>query len=199
MICVQATRLTLICHAATPSLKHARFADDESLLMDWQSAGLSLSGRYPESAHLLCGPEARTRQTAGLFGEQPRIEPALRDVDLGRWKGQALRDLDSDELNAWLTDSAHAPHGGESVEQLCTRVGLWMKSLESEPGHVVAVTHPFVIRAALLYVMQCPISMFYLIDVEPLSRTQLRFNAVWRLRLETHALGPDHGKIHAPH
>ena len=87
----------------------------------------------------------------------------------------------------WLTDSASAPHGGESVDHICARVGEWMRSLECQPGHVVAVTHPLVIRAAMLYVMQFPVSMFYLIDVEPLSRTELRFNAVWRLRLETHA------------
>jgi hypothetical protein len=29
--------------------------------------------------------------------------------------------------------------------------------------------------------------MFNLIDVEPLSSTELRFNGRWRLRLETHA------------
>ncbi|MBD8150855.1 histidine phosphatase family protein [Pseudomonas fluorescens] len=184
---MQATRLTLICHAATTAQKQARFADDESLLMDWQGAESSLAGRYPKAARLVCGPEARTRQTASLFGAQPSIEPALRDLDLGRWKGQALCDLDSDEMNAWLTDSAAAPHGGETVGQLFTRVGDWIKSQESQPGHVLAVTHPFVIRAALLYVMQCPASMFYRIDVEPLSHTELRFNAVWRLRLETHA------------
>ncbi|VVN60832.1 hypothetical protein PS687_03865 [Pseudomonas fluorescens] len=40
--------------------------------------------------------------------------------------------------------------------------------------------------------------MFYQIDVEPLSATELRFNTVWRLRLETHAQARDHGKIHAP-
>ncbi|AZE83536.1 putative phosphoglycerate mutase [Pseudomonas orientalis] len=184
---MQATRLTLICHAATAAQKQARFAYDESLLMDCQGAELSLAGRYPKAARLVCGPEARTRQTAALFGAQPRVEPALRDLGLGLWKGQAIGDLDSNEMNAWLTDSAATPHGGESVGQLCTRVGHWIKVQENQPGHVLAVTHPFVIRAALLYVMQCPASMFYRIDVEPLSHTELRFNAVWRLRLETHA------------
>lgn len=184
---MQATRLTLICHAATTAQKQACFADDESLLMDWQGAERSLAGRYPKAARLVCGPEARTRQTAALFGAQPNIEQALRDLDLGHWKGQAVRHLNSDEFNAWLTDGARAPHGGESVDQLCARVGQWIKSLESQPGHVLAITHPFVIRAALLYVMRCPVSMFYLIDVEPLSCTELRFNARWRLRLETHA------------
>jgi len=31
-----------------------------------------------------------------------------------------------------------------------------------------------------------------------LSATELRFNGVWRLRLETHAWPPEHGKIAAP-
>ncbi|WP_248732840.1 histidine phosphatase family protein [Pseudomonas sp. MWU13-2517] len=184
---MQATRLTLICHALTPFQKQGRFPDDESVAMDWQAAAQSLSGRYPKKICLLCGPEARTRQTAGFFGADPQIEHALRDGDVGCWRGQDIGQLDSELLLEWTTDSHSAPHGGESVEQICTRVGRWMKSLEPQPGHVVAVTHPFVIRAALLYVMQLPLSMFYRIDVEPLSATELRFNTVWRLRLETHA------------
>jgi hypothetical protein len=46
---------------------------------------------------------------------------------------------------------------------------------------VVAVTHPFVIRAALTHVLQG--SAFNLIDVEPLSTVELRFQGCWRLRL----------------
>ena len=182
-----ATRLTLICHAATASQKLGRFADDESVSMDWQTAALSLAGRYQKNLRLVCGPEARTRQTAELFGADAHVEDALRDADLGAWKGQAINQLDSAALMAWATDSTSTPHGGESVEQVCARVGQWLQSLETQPGHVLAITHPLVIRAALLYVMQFPVSMFYRIDIEPLSATELRFNTVWRLRLETHA------------
>jgi len=89
----------------------------------------------------------------------------LRDGDVGHWKGQDIAALDSAELTTWLTDSASAPHGGESVDRLCARVAQWMQSLQTESGHVVAITHPFVIRAALLYVMQFPVAMFYRIDV----------------------------------
>ncbi len=70
-------------------------------------------------------------------------------ADFGQWKGQAISQLNGDQLNTWLTDSTCAPHGGESVDDVCTRVAQWMKSLETQPGHVVAITHPFVIRAAL--------------------------------------------------
>ncbi|WP_411379875.1 histidine phosphatase family protein [Pseudomonas sp. MPB26] len=182
----QSTRLTLICHAVTPQQKKGSFPDDESVAMDWRNAGLSLAGRY-RTSRLLCGPEARTRQTAGMFGSHPVVEKALRDGDLGRWKGKDINEVDRNELIDWLGNSASTAHGGESVDHVCTRVGRWMKSLETRPGHVVAVTHPLVIRAAMLYAMQFPISMFYLIDVEPLSATELRFNDVWRLRLQTHA------------
>ncbi|SDS41346.1 Broad specificity phosphatase PhoE [Pseudomonas cedrina] len=195
---LQSTRLTLICHAVTPQQKKGSFPDDESVAMDWRNAGLSLAGRY-RNPRLLCGPEARTRQTAGMFSRNPVVENALRDGDFGRWKGKDLNEVDRDELADWIGNSASTAHGGESVDQVCARVGRWLKSLETHPGHVVAVTHPFVIRAAMLYVMQFPISMFYLIDVEPLSATELRFNQVWRLRLQTHAQAPEHGKIHAPH
>lgn len=178
-----ATRLTLICHAITPLQKQGRFSDDESVTMDWQGAALSLAGRYKQQARLVCGPEVRARQTAGLFGNNAQVEPALRDLDVGIWKRQAIGQLDSETLNTWATDSTSAAHGGESVGQLCMRVGQWLKSLETQPGHVIAVTHPFVIRAAMLYVMQLPVLMFYRIDVEPLSSVELRFNGYWRLRL----------------
>lgn len=184
---MRATRLTLICHAVTPHQKQGRFADDESVLMDWQSAALSLADQYGPNPQLLSGPEARTRQTAGLFGAAVQIHQALGDLDLGHWKGRDIGRIEPAQLSTWHTDSASAPHAGESVDQLCARVALWLKSLEGQPGHVVAVTHPFVIRAALLSVMALPMSMFYRIDVEPLSATELRCNEVWRLRLETHA------------
>jgi len=184
---MQATRLTLICHATTPAQQYGRFPDNESVAMDWQAAALSLAGRYKKTPRLVCAPEARARQTAELFGSDAVIEDALRDGDFGRWKGVDIGRLHGDELQAWLADSASAPHGGESVDQVCRRVAQWMQTLEAQPGHIVAITHPFVVRAALLHVMQCPVSMFYRIDVEPLSATELRFNTVWRLRLETHA------------
>ncbi|MOA70669.1 hypothetical protein D3C78_1997190 [compost metagenome] len=39
------------------------------------------------------------------------------------------------------------------------------------------------IRAALMHVLQCPPTAFQLIDIEPLSATELRHNGRWRLRL----------------
>jgi broad specificity phosphatase PhoE len=181
---VQATRLTLICHARTIAQKLARFPLDEPLEMDWQALRLSRCNQFKGAPRLVCGPELRTRQTAELFGSSPEIVDALRDCDFGRWGGVRIGELqkaEAEKLQYWLVDPASAPHGGESVLQLEERMSVWLTSLQSTPGHIVAITHPFVIRAALTHVLQGGASS--LIDVEPLAAVELRFHGRWRLRL----------------
>ncbi|WP_460126467.1 histidine phosphatase family protein [Pseudomonas sp. S2_C03] len=181
---MQSTRLTLLCHARTVAQKLACFPKDEPLEMDWQSASGCLGGQFKGRLRLFCAPELRTRQTAVLCGSGAVIVEALQDCNFGRWKGARISDLQSAEpeaLQAWLDDPHATPHGGESVAQLGERVGAWLATLEATPGHIVAVTHPFVIRAALTQVLQSP--AFNHIDVEPLSAIDLRFNGRWRLRL----------------
>ncbi|MGE8068408.1 histidine phosphatase family protein [Pseudomonas sp. NPDC089569] len=181
---MQATRLTLVCHARTIAQKLARFPSNEPVELDWQAAKGSHGLRLRGTPRLMCGPELRTRQTAVLFGDRLEVVEALRDCDFGRWSGQRINDLQKAEperLEQWLADPTAAPHGGESVAQVMERVVAWLRTVETIPGHVVAVTHPFIIRAALTHVLQSP--AFNLIDVEPLSAIELRFNGRWRLRL----------------
>ncbi len=90
---MQATRLTLICHARTVAQKLARFPLDEPLEMDWQALRLSRCKQFKGAPRLVCGPELRTRQTAELFGSAPEIVDALRDCDFGRWGGVRIGEL----------------------------------------------------------------------------------------------------------
>lgn len=152
--------------------------------MNEQSAAGFLRQRFNNTQRLLSAPELRARQTATLFGADAVIEPALRDCDFGRWRGVRIGDVQTAEpqaLQAWLDDPQAAPHGGESVAQLGERVAAWMATLETAPGSIVAITHPFVIRAALTRVLNSP--AFNVIDVEPLAAIELWFNGRWRLRL----------------
>ncbi|MED7670938.1 histidine phosphatase family protein [Pseudomonas moraviensis subsp. stanleyae] len=177
------SRLTLICHARTIAQKLARFPTNEPV-EDLPVASDTLKARFASPRRLICAPELRTRQTAAGFGVDAQVEPALRDCDWGRWHGQSIKDLqtnEADALQAWLADPEAAPHGGESVRQLTERVSMWLDTIAATPGHVVAVTHPFVIRAALMQVLQG--AAFNAIDVEPLAMIELRFNGIWRLRL----------------
>lgn len=181
---MQTIRLTLICHARTVAQKLACFPTNEAVENSELAAG-ALAERFAAARRLICAPELRTRQTAAWFGTDAQIDEALRDCDWGRWHGLSIKALQASEdaaLQSWLEDPHAAPHGGESVAQLCERVAIWLASLQGIPGHVVAVTHPFVIRAALIHVLRG--SAFHDIDVEPLSMLELRFTGRWRLCLK---------------
>ncbi len=132
---------------------------------------------------MFCGPEKRTRQTADLLGVQPVIESKLADLDCGRWRGDVLGRVLPAELAIWLTDPTRAPHGGESVLDLIDRVSGWMESLAAHRGRILAVTHPAVIRAAILVVLDAPPKSFWRIDIAPASRTVMHFRGhAWTLR-----------------
>jgi broad specificity phosphatase PhoE len=185
---VPSSRLTLICHARTIAQKLARFPTDEPV-ENLAVPSDAFRARLAVTRRLVCAPELRTQQTAAWFGVDAQIDQALRDCDWGRWRGQSIKDLQANEnqaLQAWLADPEAAPHGGESVRQLTQRVAKWLDTIAATPGHVVAVTHPFVMRAALMQVLQG--AVFNAIDIEPLAMIDLRFNGIWRLRLPGMAL-----------
>ncbi|PTQ74109.1 histidine phosphatase family protein [Pseudomonas sp. GV071] len=182
---MKATRLTLIAHARTPAQKLGRLADDEAIEDVAAELISALQVRAGERQGVLCGPELRTRQTAALLVNDLVLEPALADCDLAAWRGLSLKDLQeqqADALQQWLNDSAAAPHGGESLDALGARVGAWLEGFR-QPGHWLAVTHPFVIRAALAHVLHCSPADAQQIDVEPLAMVELSHYGKWRLRL----------------
>ncbi len=178
----EVVRLTLVSHAMTDAMAAGRFPTDEPL----NSTGrrqVDASFDLGETGQVFCGPEKRTRQTADLLGVQPVIESKLADLDCGRWRGDVLGRVLPAELAIWLTDPTRAPHGGESVLDLIDRVSGWMESLAAHRGRILAVTHPAVIRAAILVVLDAPPKSFWRIDIAPASRTVMHFRGhAWTLR-----------------
>lgn len=178
----EVVRLTLISHAMTDAMTAARFPADEPL-NDAGRRQVGGMGFTATQVTALAGPEQRCQQTAELLGLNPAIEPLLADLDCGRWCGQPLAALDPADAGAWLGDPGSAPHGGESVDELIQRVAGWLASLTASPSRVVAVTHPAVVRAAVLVALDAPPKSFWRIDVGPASRTELHFRAgMWTLR-----------------
>jgi len=83
-----------------------------------------------------------------------------------------------------VTDPARAPHGGESIVDLIDRVAGWLASLTENALPTVAVTHPAVVRAAILTALDIPPKSFWRIDIAPVSRTVMHFRkGYWTLRL----------------
>ena len=179
------TRLTLIAHAATDAQRRATFSLDEPVEPAAYAKAAEIGWQPPQAQQVLCGPELRTRQTAQALGLPHNISVDLRDCHYGRWSGRDLDEVhasDPEGVLQWLTDPEVAPHGGESVAELIERIEMWIDRLR-ETGHTIAVTHPAVIRAAIVATLAAPLQTFWRIDIAPLSLTDLRFNGrSWTLR-----------------
>ncbi|MBJ7340929.1 histidine phosphatase family protein [Mycolicibacterium sp.] len=175
-------RLTLVSHATTDAMAAGRFPRDEPLnALGQRQVDATVDLGLVDAA--LCGPETRTRQTAELLGLRAETESKLADLNCGAWRGSVLNGVDAGELTLWLTDPTQSPHGGESVVDLVARVDDWLSSLSDRRGRLVAVTHPSVIRAAIVVALNAPPKSFWRIDIGPVSRTVLHLRGhAWTLR-----------------
>ncbi|MCX4821845.1 histidine phosphatase family protein [Streptomyces sp. NBC_01142] len=188
-------RITLVAAARSSSLLAERFDDDRPLdQAGWHEIQLAAHALVPLNAAELryCSPTARSRATGEALGFAPLAQPALRDCDMGRWRGFTLSEVTAREpaaVDAWLTDSRSTPHGGESLLAFISRIGGWLDTRPAEDGSViVAVTEPAVVRAALLYALKLPPSAYWNVDVRPLSTVTLTgLPGRWSLRLEASA------------
>lgn len=178
-------RVTFISHAATVAVRRAAFPLDEPLVEGEIEKIAGIGWSMPRVQYILSGPEQRTKQTAEGLGLKATVAMELVDVNYGVWRGKGIEEIqesDPQGLTAWLTDLEAIPHGGDSFAQLIERIGHWMES-RTKAGHTLAVTHPAVIRAAILFALQLPAQSFWRIDIAPLSRTDLRYDQErWTIR-----------------
>ncbi|MGI4945161.1 MAG: histidine phosphatase family protein [Janthinobacterium lividum] len=183
-------RLTLVCHAATAAVRAATFPLDEPLDANGLARASALAGSLRGVDAAWASPSLRTRETAAALGVAATPDPALRDLALGAWAGRSLASLAASEPEAvarWTGDPGAAPHGGESVMELLARVRAWLATVVALEGRIVAVTHPAVIRAAIVGVLDAEPRSFWRIDVAPLCGAKLQGRGGrWTLR----SLGP---------
>ncbi|MET9103698.1 histidine phosphatase family protein [Streptomyces antibioticus] len=179
-------RLTLLC-AAAPVQREVRFGDtplDERALRQTRE----VAGLLPVAAIWYTAPSRRCTQTARALGQDDAaVEPVLRDLDMGSWQDRTLTEVaagDGAGLTAWMSDPQAAPHGGESVAQLCHRIAAWLDDLPEDAGRVTAVVEQAVARAAVVRALNAPERSFWQVDVPPLSSVQLTCrNGRWNLRM----------------
>jgi broad specificity phosphatase PhoE len=184
------TRLTLISHASTSAQRLSAFPADEPIEESALSKIVASNWHCPRAERILTAPELRTQQTAEALNLTATSTNELRDIAYGTWQGRTLNDLyteDPTSIAQWLSDPNSTPHNGESIAHLITRVMNWLATLPTETpdrhSHTIIITHPAVIRAAILHTLNAPPQSFWRIDIAPLTLTDLRHNGrTWTLR-----------------
>ncbi len=188
-------RVSLVAAARSSSLLAERFDDDRPLDgAGWRAVESAAPGLVPlGSAELrYCSPTPRSRATGEALGYAPLAQPALRECDMGRWRGLTLAEVTAHEPGAvelWLSDPRSAPHGGESLLAFISRVGGWLDTRPADDGGaIVAVAEPSVVRAALVYALKAPPLTYWNVDVRPLSTMTLTgWSGRWYLSLQAPA------------
>lgn len=184
-------RVTLLAAARSSSVLDVRFDDDRPLdATGWRELQHAVPGLSRLAAAQLryCSPSPRCRETGDLLGLAPLAQPALRDCDMGRWRGSTLHEVAAREpraVDAWLADPRAAPHGGESLLAFISRVGGWLDTRPVDGDEwAVAVTEPTVLRAALCYALKTPPYSYWRVDAHPLCAVTLTGRAGhWTLDL----------------
>ncbi len=185
-------RVTFVAAARSSPLLAERFEDDRPLdQAGWDEVQGVAHDLIPLAVAELryCSPTPRSRATGDALGYTPLVQLALRDCDMGRWRGLTLGEAmarEPEAVDAWLADPNSTPHGGESLREFIARVGNWLDTRPVEDGgRIVAVAEPSVVRAALVYALKAPPSTYWNIDVRPLSTTVVTGRAGrWNLRLD---------------
>lgn len=185
-------RVSLVAAARGSSLLAERFDDDRPLDgAGWRAVESAARGLVPLGAAELryCSPSPRCRATGQALGYAPLAQPALRDCDMGRWRGLTLAEVAEREPGAvdlWLTDPLCAPHGGESLLAFISRIGGWLDTRPADDGGaIVAVAEPSVVRAALVYALKAAPLTYWNVDVRPLSTITLTGRSgCWHLSLQ---------------
>jgi broad specificity phosphatase PhoE len=185
-------RVTFVAAARSSPLLAERFEDDRPLdQAGWDEVQRVAHHLLPLAAAELryCSPTPRSRATGDALGYTPLVQLALRDCDMGRWRGLTLGEAmarEPEAVDAWLADPRSTPHGGESLMAFISRVGDWLDTRPVEDGgRIVAVAEPSVVRAALVYALKAPPATYWNIDVRPLSTTAVTGHAGrWNLRFD---------------
>lgn len=141
----------------------------------------------PGSGEVLCSPAGAAIDSGTALAVTVEVDPALRDRDCGAWTGRSLASIAEAEpgrLAAWLDDPRAAAPDGESVLELIHRAAAWLATQASRDGHVVAITHPALIRAMLVAATEAPPSLWFRFDVGFGTRSLLtRHAGRWRIGL----------------
>lgn len=177
--------LSLVRHAVTAWNSGGRVQghSDVPLSAEGEAQARALGRRFAGAGGevlLYTSPLERAKRTAALAlpGHEAVQDSRLKELNFGVFEGRTLPErLALPEWTAWNTDPFATPApGGESYEQLRSRVVAWLEHLPDAP-HIVAVTHSGTIQMLLSHALKIDAPRWR-------KRFQLTHTGVTRLALE---------------
>ena len=102
-----------------------------------------LAGLPPRALSSDLGRAVQTAAVLGLGGAP--TDARWREIDIGKWAGRTLAELDREAVGAWRRGET-SPPGAESWAEFQARVGAAVDALDGEDA--VVVTHGGCVRAA---------------------------------------------------
>ncbi|MEO9239925.1 MAG: histidine phosphatase family protein [Jatrophihabitantaceae bacterium] len=183
------TRFILVRHGVTAYSVERRFAgrSDLELTEDGQRQAAQAAGRVAELGKvdaLVSSPLRRTRQTAGQLAERLdlslEVEDGLIETDFGQWDGYTFAEIRAKwpaELASWLADQSVAPPGGESWQQVTSRVRRSRDRLLGRyQGKTVAVvSHVSPIKILVQLALAAPPAALHRMLLSPASVTVIDY------------------------
>ncbi len=135
---------------------------------------MDVSDSYPEEAGrvsswlapvelIITSPLRRSHCLAAHLAQTQRCElrcdTRLLEMHFGDWEGCAWSDIARSEIDAWSADTLHyTPPGGESAQQMVSRVHSLLAELAQLPQRRIAlVAHGGSIRAVLAQLAGIPL------------------------------------------
>lgn len=118
-----------------------------------------LTAEHGPFQSVFTSPRQRCRFVAEALSVTYTIEPALAEMDFGRWEGKRWTDIPSQDLDEWTRNvGSYAPGGGESMQMMADRLIPWLEKTvafaQREHMTILAVTHGGPIRVALALARQ---------------------------------------------
>jgi broad specificity phosphatase PhoE len=183
---MRATRLTLVCSGITHRMRKGGFPLDEPLEKRSMELARALGQHFSKTDRAFVAPSLRARQTVELLGLRATVVDDLRDQDYGSWEGKALEDIEAGQPGSFAefrADPAYVPGGGESLTQVASRTAGFLDTMRSAGGHQIGVTHPVVMRTAMIHILAAPLTSCWQVDIPPLSVASFYSNGTrWTLR-----------------
>ncbi|MCD0451930.1 bifunctional RNase H/acid phosphatase [Actinocorallia sp. API 0066] len=199
------TRTLLLRHGQTPLSVERRFAGVGDIpLTDVGRAQAEAAARHLEPAGIdviVASPLRRAQDTAkavaAVTGAEIRTEEGFRETDFGAWEGHSFAEVAErwpDDLAAWLSDSGHAPPGGESFTAVAKRVATARDKVlvRYRRQTVLVVSHVTPIKTLVQLALEAPDTILYRVHLDTASLCTVDWYddgpAVVRSLNETHYL-----------